>query len=71
MIVSQWFSVFDARSIFEKYDDDGSGALGSDELQHVLADLGMQVTPELLETALSALDAGRCVILRFNIFAYN
>ena len=54
----EWFAVFDASSVFKKYDADQSGALGADELNKVLQDLGMHVSPEDLQSAIQMLDKG-------------
>ena len=50
--------VFDVKTVFEKYDEDGSGALGADELNHVLIDMGCYLDPVALHEAITKLDAG-------------
>jgi len=64
----QWFSVFDAQKVFDKYDTDGSKTLGAVELNNVLSDLGLQVTPEFLDQAFSMLDVDGSGALGFDEF---
>lgn len=57
-----------AKTVFAKYDDDGSGTLGAEELNRVLVDLGVDVTPQFLEDAIERLDDDGSGELSFDEF---
>ena len=54
----KWFTAFDAKAVFDKYDTDQSGTLGPDELSKVLKALGVIVSADGVTEAMELLDKG-------------
>ena len=52
----EWWSVFDIRETFTKYDADASGTVSYEELANLVKDLGVNLGPAQLQEAIDILD---------------
>jgi len=64
----EWWSVFDIRETFTRYDADASGTVSYEELANLVKDLGVNLGPGQLQEAIDILDTDRSGQLEFDEF---